>query len=178
MNRWSITLAVVALVALACQQAGPTSAIGTSIGTPLFANEDNNGNGNIHNVSVGGPDVDLAGPGGDKNFSLTGIVRADGTSDGEWVDMFGGGAGGIVVAVDCVNVSGDSATISGIIKNGTANGVDVTGQRALTRVWDRGKSANDPPDAISFSFFPVGVTCDFAGPLPANDMTRGQVTVN
>jgi hypothetical protein len=174
----SVTLAAFALFAVGCVEPTPTSpeaSARTLSGGPLFANQ---GNGVVHSVSVGGHDADISLDPGDKNFSLIAIQRSDGSSDGQWVDMLGGDAGGIHVDVDCVNVSGDSATISGIIKNGTVNGVDVTGQRALTRVWDNGTSANDPPDAISFSFFPVGVTCSFAGSLPALAMTKGQVTIN
>lgn len=169
-----ITLAALTLVAVACtDQTGPGPSAARTIG-PSFSN---NGNGIVGRVSVGGPDADIIFP-DDKNFTMIALVRADGSADGQWVDQFGGGAGGIHVDVDCVRISGDSATISGIIKHGTAFGVDVTGQRALTRVWDRGTSANDPPDAISFSFFPVGVNCSFAGPLPALNMTRGQVRVD
>jgi hypothetical protein len=175
MKRFTITLAALALFGLACQQSGPTSPLATK-SIPGTASFSATSNGRVvSRVSVGGHDVDNSD---DKNFSMIALLREDGTSDGQWVDMFGLGAGGIHVDVDCVNVSGDSATISGIIKHGEANGVDVTGQRALTRVWDIGKSANDPPDAISFSFFPVGVDCHFAGPLPALPMTKGQVTVD
>ena len=175
MKRFAITMAAIAMTVLACDQTGPTtSSPDMRNAGPLFA-AGGNGNQVVGRVSVGGHDVDGSD---DKNFSMIALLRADGSADGQWVDQFGGGLGGIHVDVDCVRIFDDSANISGIIKNGTANGVDVTGQRALTRVWDRGKSANDPPDLISFSFFPVGVSCEYAGPLPALPMTDGQVTID
>ncbi len=179
MKRISIMLAAVALAALACQQAAPTAPTANSVGTPLFASQANNGNGVLHKVSAGGADVDFSAH-TDANFSLTAIEHGDGSVTGEWSDQFGQGDGGIHVAVDCLEVDGNQAWIGGEITHGTANGVDVTGERALTRVADIGTSANDPPDLISFSVFPVPpqFTCHGKFDLPLFPMTDGQVTVN
>ena len=68
--------------------------------------------------------------------------------------------------------------MSGIISSGNVGGVDVSGLPCITRVQDNGKSANDPPDAISFSFIGVATPCTAAPPLPLFPMTDGQVTVN
>ena len=181
MKRIAITLAAIALAALGCQQSGPTGPTNSmsSVGKPMFTNSGNNGNGVIHRASVGGHDVDISYDPGDKNFSLIAVQRADGSVSGEWTDMFGQGLGGIHVEVDCLNVSDDSATVSGIVKNGEINGVDITGQRALTRVWDGGKNTADGTDYISFSYTgPLLPNCSYAGPLPALVMTKGQVTVD
>jgi hypothetical protein len=179
----SLTLAAFALFAVGCVEPTPTSpeaSARTLTGGPLFANQ---GNGVVHRVSVGGHDADLFE--GDKNFSLIALEHGDGSVTGQWTDMFGkdpdgNPLGGVHIEVDCLSVVGNQATIGGVITNGTSAGVDVTGQRALTRVWDFGNSANDAPDAISFSFFPTGnLTCtqqlNFFTLLV---MTDGQVTVD
>jgi hypothetical protein len=133
--------------------------------------------GVIHKVSVGGPDQDAADH-TDANFSLTAVQHADGTVTGEWSDQFGQGDGGIHAKVNCLAVEGKTAWISGIITSGTVNGVDVTGFPVITEVVDNGKSANDPPDEISFSFVGVATPCTDEPALPLNAMTHGQVTVN
>ena len=68
--------------------------------------------------------------------------------------------------------------MSGFITHGNVNGVDLTGLPVITRVQDNGKSANDPPDAISFSFIGVAAACTTAPNLPLFPMTDGQVTVD
>jgi hypothetical protein len=134
-------------------------------------------NGVVHRVSVGGHDADMF-DNTDANFSLIAIEYKDGRIKGEWTDQFGQGEGGVHVDVDCVFVAGNQAWVSGIIRSGTFQGVDVTDQPAITRVADLGKSANDPPDAISFTFIGVvGVSCTDAPDLPLFPMTDGQVTV-
>ena len=72
--------------------------------------------------------------------------------------------------------------IGGVITHGTSGGggVDVSGQRALTAVVDNGTSANDPPDQLSFSFFPTGgASCTnfVAGNFPLFNLAHGQVKV-
>lgn len=185
----SITLAAFALFAVGCVEptpTGPEASARTLTGGPLFANQ---GNGVVHRVSVGGHDADInpvIGIRADKNFSLIAIEHGDGSVTGQWIDIFGkdldgNPAGGVHIDVDCLSVVGNQATIGGVITNGTSQGVDVTGQRALTRVWDNGKSANDPPDEISFSYFPTGNirTCTAPGfTLARLVMTDGQVTVD
>ena len=135
----------------------------------------------IHRVSVGGADVceALGDPTGcDANFSLVAIEKEDGRISGQWQDTFSGGGEGIHVAIDCmnINVNENWAIVGGIITHGTSSG-----QRAVTMVVDNGTSANDPPDQISFSFFPFDGDCsdltpdDFEGFLL--DLTHGQVKV-
>jgi hypothetical protein len=134
----------------------------------------------MHHVSVGGPDIDLVGPGGDANFSLVANMDANGNVKGQWQDKFGDGAGNIHVAVDCLEIFGNSAIVGGIITHGTVLGEDVSGQRAVTLVVDNGKSKKDPVDQISFSFFGEDIQgCGAYSPglFPLEDFTRGQVTV-
>jgi hypothetical protein len=47
----------------------------------------------------------------------------------------------------------------------------------ITLVQDNGNSANDPADAISFSFIGNANPCTAAPPLPLVPMTDGQVQV-
>jgi hypothetical protein len=129
-----------------------------------------------HHVSVGGHDQDPTGH-TDANFSLVAILYGDGHASGQWTDQFGQGQGGIHVEVNCVFVAGNEAWISGIIKHGNVNGADLSGLPVITRVQDNGKSANDPPDAISFSFIGNATPCTAAPALPLFPMTDGQVSV-
>ena len=106
-------------------------------------------------------------------------MKADGSVSGQWQDTFAGGVDGIHVAVDCMEIVGNGAVISGVITQGTVDGVDVSGQRAITAVVDNGTSANDPPDEISFSFFPSNIDCGALEPgnFPLFDLAHGQVKV-
>src|SRR5262249_52205371 len=151
---WSFTLALSVLLASAAARADAVQ----------------------HQVSVGGHDQDPAGH-TDANFSLVAILYGDGHAAGQWTDQFGQDQGGIHVEVNCVFVQGNQAWVSGIIKQGNFNGADLSGLPVITRVQDNGKSANDPPDAISFSFIGVATPCTAAPPLPLFPMTDGQVSV-
>jgi len=127
----------------------------------------------IHRVSLGGADFceALGLPDGcDANFSLVAIMKADGSVSGQWQDTFAGGVDGIHVAIDCMEIVGNGAVISGVITHGTVDGVDVSGQRAITTVVDNGTSANDPPDQLSFSFIEPAATF-FLGSNDCNALT-------
>lgn len=169
MKTLRMTLVSLALFAVACSERSSTA--------PETSLRLSQGNGIEHRVSVGGHDADFLK--GDKNFSLIALQSADGSVKGRYTDMFGAGntTGGYHVDVDCLMVVGNKAWIGGIITNGSFNGVDVTGRRALTRVVDNGKSANDPPDQISYSYL-TNVRCTAMPNLPLLVMTDGQVTVN
>ena len=174
MRTFHITLVTLALFAVACSEQPSTGPASSVMLAP--------GNGVVHRVSVGGHDADILP--GDKNFSLIAIQRADGSVKGRFTDMFGTGTttGGYHVDVDCLVIDKNEAWIGGIITKGSFNGADVTGQRALTRVVDNGKSANDPPDQISYSFNHPATSspalCKEPPFLPLLVMTDGQVTVN
>jgi hypothetical protein len=176
----AFALAAFTLFALGCTETtAPKPAASTvrPIGGPQFAAQ-NQGNGVVHSASAGGPDADIAGPGGDKSYALVAVEHGNGEVTGEWQDGFGGDQGGVHVAVNCLSVDGNKAWISGVITNGTFNGADVSGQPAITMVVDNGASANDPPDQISFSFVGVGIPCTARPNLPLLTFTRGQVKVN
>ena len=179
MKRISITLAAVALVALACQQSSPTGLANSlsNAGKVMFSNQANNGNGVLHKVSAGGADQDLAEH-TDANFSLTAIQYGDGSVKGEWTDEFGQGEGGFHAQIDCLEVVGNQAWVSGVITSGQSAGFDFTGLTVATRVADLGTSANDPPDLISYSFIGAARTCAAHQPFPLFPMTDGQVKVD
>ena len=138
----------------------------------------------VHSARAGGPDVCSAvqdKPGCDANFSLTAAQWADGSVTGEFVDRVSqvNGGGGVHVAINCLNVIGNRAYVSGVVTQGSS---DQVGLPALAKVVDNGSSANDPPDLISPSIvFPDVVDCDatpaFDGVIPLHAMTQGQVVV-
>ena len=136
----------------------------------------------IHHVSLGGADIceALGEPTGcDANFSLVANEKADGSVSGQWQDTFVGGGEGIHVAIDCINVIDNGAIVGGVITHGTVGGFDVSGLRAITAVVDNGTSANDPPDQLSFSFFPTNTDCItlIPGNFPLFALAQGQVKV-
>ncbi|MGH7613926.1 MAG: hypothetical protein ACREMW_07800, partial [Gemmatimonadales bacterium] len=89
----------------------------------------------------------------------------------------GFGGIGIHVAVNCLNVIGNQAWVSGVITHSRIPG--LAGLDAVTTVVDNGRSANDPPDQISFSFIGAGIDCNAAPafPLQLISVPQGQVTV-
>jgi hypothetical protein len=91
----------------------------------------------VHSASAGSPDICSSvgdKPGCDANFSLTASQMADGSVTGQWVDRVSqvNGGGGTHVAVNCLNVIGNRAYVSGVITQGNT---DQIGQLALTRSW-------------------------------------------
>jgi len=135
----------------------------------------------VHRVSVGGCDV--TPPGQDRNFSLVAKINSDGEVSGQWQDGFGGGLGSIHVAVDCLTMVGDNAAIvGGVITHGTYGGIDLSGERAVTKVVDNGEGSNADPDQISLSyfgpFFTIGDCGDYTlSQFPLFDISCGQVQV-
>ena len=140
----------------------------------------------VHRASAGGPDV-CSGvgdkPGCDANFSLIANQYSNGSARGHWVDRSSqvNGGGSFVVAVNCLNVIGNRAYISGVVTQGNS---DIIGQNTLVVVVDNGVSANDPPDQITTSFiFPGVPDCNGAPALDdvidarLHAMPQGQVVV-
>ncbi len=139
--------------------------------------------GVVHRVTVGGPDLcDALGlkPGCDANFSLVALQMADGSVKGQYHDQFtpsalSPGGNGIHVAIDCLNVDGNQAWVTGVITQSRIPG--LVGLAALTSVVDNGRSANDPPDQISFSFIGADLDCNTTPDLPLFPVPKGQVVV-
>ena len=134
--------------------------------------------GVIHRVSAGGPDncVGFLGlkPGCDANQALVALQRADGSVTGEWTDRFGK-FGGVHVVLNCVNVIGNEAWVSGVIT--VSSPKDLIGSPVILRVRDNGISANDPPDEISTTQFDTFGGCNAAPDLDLFVAPQGQVVV-
>ena len=162
--------------------AGALAAIATACAFALVLVTASSADSPIANrVSAGGPDacVSLLGgdhPGCDANYSLTATLLTDGTARGQWTDRFANGDGFHAV-IDCVSVSGNTAWVSGTITHGTVGDFDLAGFDVSTSVQDNGKSANDPPDKISFSFIGFGLPCSLQVPFDLGDAPEGQVQV-
>ena|SRR2546426_260189 len=161
--RTSIALAALGLCVLGCDSPTATT---SAVNRPLF---DAQGNGVMHQVSVGSSDI--VPPGTDANFSLVAIQHGDGSVSGQWQDSFGKDAPGVGVhvAIDCVNVVGNEAWVSGVATDKT-----FAGQPVITRV--------AAPDQISFSIinpaqFGLSASCLDAQNLPLFPITNGQVKV-
>jgi len=156
------------------------SACQENVSDPGINNSDQTLSKIVHHVSVGG--CDIFPPGVDRNFSLVANMNHNGEVSGQWQDGFGGGQGSIHVAVDCLEIvgSGNEAIIGGVITHGTLNGVDVSGQRAVTKVVDNGQGSNADPDQISYSYFSTTIgSCDdyLTANFPLFDIQCGQVKV-
>ena len=139
----------------------------------------------IHHVSAGGPDaceaLGFPHPGCNGNFSLVANMYADGSVSGQYTDQFGHGDGGFHAEIDCLSILGNTAWVSGVIKEGfyLPFGGDLAGRPVVTRVRDNGKNRNnDPPDQISFSFIGDARPCTLRLNYQLLDAPDGQVTVD
>lgn len=165
-------LVVCAFLAVACSEAPVAPQAGDDPSIPLRAS------GAGHQVSVGGADVCTAfglSPGCDANYSLNAREMPDGSDQGEWHDTINfPPVVGVHVAIDCLNVVGNEAWVSGVVTNPPS----AAGTRVITKMADNGTSSNDPPDQISFTWdaFP-DEDCDDPGFIPLFDLSEGQVTV-
>jgi len=134
----------------------------------------------VHRVSAGGPDACIAigfeHPGCDANYSLVAIEYADGTVSGQYTDRFAQG-NGFHAVIDCLDVDGNAAWVSGVVTQGHFDEFDLTGLSVITKVWDNGTSGH--PDQISFSFFDEPEVCTDRPAFLDDFMfgTRGQVVV-
>jgi hypothetical protein len=138
------------------------------------------GNGVVHRVSVGSPDICYPDrPGCDANLSILAIEYADGSVKGELTDSWRFG-GYYNAEIYCLTVDGNEAWVSGVIKAGeTPGGYDLRGIHVFTRVKDMGTSANDPPDQLAFVGFSFNEIDCTAPPfdLDLYDVPQGQVIV-
>ncbi len=176
--RVSLAATAAILVTFACADQPLTSPDALSVSPNFDANPVTD------MVSAGSNDACAAfgQPNGcDKNFSFHANMKADGSVTGQYQDGFSTQFpnDGIHATIDCLNIVGNGAVVSGVITRGQQFGVDVTGQSILTAVVDNGTSANDPADQISFSFNDIDLTCDQLVPanFPLFEIGPGQVRV-
>ena len=134
------------------------------------------GNGILHRASLASHDFGILKPGSDANDSFIAIQYADGSVKGQWIDQFGHGNGGIHIEVNCLEVDGNQAWISGIVTQSPFE--EDIGLPAGTRVVDNGTSANDPPDQMSFTQIGVRFDCHAKRPYLLFDLSGGEVKVD
>jgi hypothetical protein len=165
-----LALPAVALLTVGCTEPTATNPAASTLPATggLLASAQGHGPV-VHRATVGSSDI--VPPGVDPNFSLVALEYAGGSVSGQWSDQFGHGNGGVHVAIDCLNVIGNVATIGGV-----ATDQNFGGLRVLTRVVDN-------PDLISFSIinpvqFGLNPDCHAAQGLPLFPITNGQVKVD
>lgn len=114
----SVLLLLVVFVTRCSEEAAPTAfLIDSSIENPALSKTV------VHHVSVGGADIceALGLPTGcDANFSLVANEMANGSVSGQWQDTFRINGQGVPVhvTIDCINVVGKEAWVSGVITGG------------------------------------------------------------
>ncbi len=136
----------------------------------------------VHQVSVGGSDIDSDGDGrpDDANFSASIREFADGTVRGNHIDVVtpdNPGEGNFIIRgrADCLRVVGNTAYWSG-----TVDGGPYEGRRFLSAAKDLGRSQRDPADQISFTYLLAATsttTCESNVNLQFFDQIHGQVTI-
>ena len=77
--------------------------------------------------------------------------------------------------IDCMVITGNIATISGIITNSSDS--NFNGLPALFRVEDNGEGKNSPPDRISLVFFGPVPACTAAINVPLIPIDGGNIQV-
>jgi hypothetical protein len=134
--------------------------------------------GVAHFASVGSSDIGAVfglPPGAAGNFSLVATQLVDGSVTGQWEDASGRGfpGGALHVVINCLNVVGNQAWVSGVATEPVA----FLGAHFLTRVMEV-TSPSGAPDEISFSQFQTdNTTCLDMPNLPLFPITGGEVTV-
>lgn len=173
MRTLTVPLLSAASLLIACDLTTP---VPTALKPPTVLLAIGKGNGILHRVSVGSHDFGIFKPGTDANDSMIAIEHADGSVSGQWIDQFGHGNGGVHVAVNCLEVDGNQAWISGIVTQSPAE--EDIGLTAATRVVDNGTSTKDPPDQISFTRIDPPFDCHARRPMLLFDLSGGEVKVD
>ena len=105
---------------------------------------------------------------GEKSTLTFNAVRHNnGTVNRHLVYQFRGGDHGIHMSIDCLNISGNQAALSGTVTQvtGTPPPFVFVGQKAVFKVEDNGQGAGAPPDLISDLFLFGTATCTIAYPF-------------
>jgi len=142
----------------------------------------------VHGVVAGTPDICGAfgaRPGCDGNWSLAARQYADGTVEGEFQDVWGGGGQpGIHAVIDCIHIQpAPNPAFTDVWVSGTVTSpAELAGLPMITRARDRGTSSQDPDDFVGLTFVdPVqnyGVSADCRDhPLFGFAPSPGQVRI-
>ena len=173
MRTLTVPLLAAGFLLIGCD--GPTP-MPTALKVPTTLRAIGLGNGILHRASLGSHDFGILKPGTDANDSFIAIQYADGSVEGQWTDQFGHGNGGLHIAVNCLEVDGNQAWISGVVTKSSFE--EDVGLTAATRVVDNGTSANDPPDQMAFTRLDPPFDCHDRRPMLLFDLAGGQVKVD
>ncbi|HYT79712.1 MAG TPA: hypothetical protein VEQ37_10740 [Actinomycetota bacterium] len=95
-----------------------------------------------------------------RNFAFSATKSADGTASGNaQLENRATGFRGHI-AIDCLNVLGNTAVMSGVVISSTSPNIPV-GSDAFFAVQDNGEGPNAPPDEITSAYFFLGIPCTY-----------------
>ena len=112
-------------------------------------------------ASGGGTTVEL----GEKStFTFNAVQKPTGTVTGHLVYQVRGLDIGFHMDIDCLDIVGNSATLSGVVTHITGSGTVpdflFVGQHGVFSVTDNGEGADAPPDLISDVLLDPAVSCE------------------
>lgn len=95
-----------------------------------------------------------------RNFAFSATKSADGTASGnaQLENRTNGFRGHI--AIDCLNVLGNTAVMTGVVTSSTSPNIPV-GSDAFFAVQDNGEGPNAQPDEITSAYFFLGIPCTY-----------------
>jgi len=115
-----------------------------------------------------------------EHISFSALQRPDGTASGS-AEVHDISAGvNVRIEVDCLNVIGNVATISGIVTKSSNPASVPEGYEGIFQVVDNGEGNDAPPDLMSqVNFFEVGTgtDCHFPGEFDLVPIEHGNVQV-
>ena len=165
MKKMSIAVptALSALLLLACQEPA-TSPTGVRVSDQLGVRANGASQGNPR-ATGGGTTEEL----GEKStFVFNAVQHKDGTVNGHLIYKLRGADVSIHMDIDCLNIIGNQATMSGTVTKvtGDAPAFIFEGQRAVFKAQDNGEGGDAAPDLISDLFLFTGATCNNPFPVP------------
>lgn len=117
-----------------------------------------------------------------RTFSFTAIAHADGTVSGNAEinnrGIPGTTAGTSHIAVDCLQVVGNTAYVSGTVTDSTV--ASLVGDSAVFGVQDNGEGSKSPPDLISLAFYflPFPQLCQVVHETPNIQIEGGNIQIH
>jgi hypothetical protein len=114
-----------------------------------------------------------------ESISFHAVQYADGTATGNAVIHDATAGVTAHVDVNCLNVVGNTATISGIVTS--SNDPTIEGFEAIFQVVDNGEGSKAPPDLMSIAnlYLPgVGVDCTVPAEYDLSPVTGGNIQVD
>jgi hypothetical protein len=116
-----------------------------------------------------------------RTFSFNAVQKKDGTVIGNATLQNRGLDSFLKIDINCLMVTGNIATMSGVVTHSDDPRGDFKGLPAIFRVVDNGEGANSPPDLIS-GVVVLGdedalITCRDPFPLPLRTIEAGNIQV-